>query len=315
MTCAIHQPQYYPWLGYFDKIAKVKSYLIMDDVQFVPRSLECRNNFIDAKGLPRILTVSVEKKDVREKKIRDVKVFDCAKWQKQHLGFLETAFRYSKYRGEVMDAIHPIFEKDYVFLQDVLMDTIFAIMRMLDINVPVSLQSELEYPKTDPALDGHARRGQDVLNLCLGMGASRYITGTGGSLQFLNPQSFKNAHIELLIQNYTCPRYAQAHTEAFIPNISALDAFFSCGIENTKRLFHENIAPDFPYDEYMRMHPLLKQAPPRKLNRIHPLYGMARRVCLNTSPQKCHILFLRSRIHFLFFYSVSRSAGAMGWQS
>ena len=34
MICAIHQPNFSPWLGYFDKIKRCDKFVVLDDVQY-----------------------------------------------------------------------------------------------------------------------------------------------------------------------------------------------------------------------------------------------------------------------------------------
>ena len=34
MTVSIHQPNYLPWIGYFNKIVRSDTFVIFDDVQF-----------------------------------------------------------------------------------------------------------------------------------------------------------------------------------------------------------------------------------------------------------------------------------------
>ena len=37
-TCAIVQPHYLPWIGYFDLIKKVDTFVFLDDVKYVKGS-------------------------------------------------------------------------------------------------------------------------------------------------------------------------------------------------------------------------------------------------------------------------------------
>ena len=136
------------------------------------------------------------------------------------------------------------------------MDTIMVTMQALGIQTEIVLQSELGFVPTSrtEAVSPELRRSADVLNMCMAMGATDYITGTGGSLGFLQPNDFEKQGITLYIQNYACPEYRQLHAEEFIPNISALDLLFSCGIEKARELFRANLRADYPYKEGIRLY-------------------------------------------------------------
>ena len=50
MIVAIHQPQYLPWLGYFDKIDKADIFVLLDDVQYKKNEWQNRNKILTATG-------------------------------------------------------------------------------------------------------------------------------------------------------------------------------------------------------------------------------------------------------------------------
>ena len=41
MVTAIHQPHYFPWLGYLDKMAKAGQFIILDEVQLTGTKIRC----------------------------------------------------------------------------------------------------------------------------------------------------------------------------------------------------------------------------------------------------------------------------------
>ena len=50
MIIAVHQPQYMPWLGYFDKIAAADHFVLLDTVQFKKNEWQNRNQIKTAQG-------------------------------------------------------------------------------------------------------------------------------------------------------------------------------------------------------------------------------------------------------------------------
>ncbi|MBU4273943.1 MAG: WbqC family protein [Planctomycetes bacterium] len=61
MRIAIHQPNFFPWLGYFHRVSRVERWVFFDHVQ-VPRgkSWVSRNRILLA-GTPAWLTIPIEK--------------------------------------------------------------------------------------------------------------------------------------------------------------------------------------------------------------------------------------------------------------
>lgn len=247
MKVAIHQPHYFPWLGYFDKIAKVDRFVIMDEVQFVPRSYMSRNSFLNNNGEVVYQSLIVSKVGYREKALRQIEVMDCATWQNKQRVFFDNNYGRFPYYNQVMKELEHIFEKEYVYLLDVQLDTIRALCCMLNISTELVLQSSLtiehgiDAKSTLTEEEKQHRRCLDVIHICEAAGATQYITGCGKSLEFVDPKMFEQHQIQLALQEYQCPIYPQKYTAEFVPNISALDMLLNCGIEESRRIFWENV--------------------------------------------------------------------------
>ncbi|QTA79487.1 WbqC-like domain-containing protein [Desulfonema limicola] len=102
MTAAVHQPQYLPWLGYFDKMDKADVFCYLDNVQFKKNEWQNRNRIKTSKGWQWI-TMPVCYRFPQ--KINEVEINNNVKWQRKHLQALIT--NYSK---------SPFFEKFLPFL-------------------------------------------------------------------------------------------------------------------------------------------------------------------------------------------------------
>ena len=87
-TVAMHQPHYFPWLGYLDKMAKADEFVVLDEVQFEDGSPMSRNRFLQVDGEAKLLSLSVEKKGYLEKPTRDVRLSNWPKTRKKHRGFI-----------------------------------------------------------------------------------------------------------------------------------------------------------------------------------------------------------------------------------
>ena len=96
MIVSVHQPQYIPWLGYFDKIARSDAFVFLDNVQYKPREFQNRNK-IRAKDGWLWLSVPVISKGRGRQVISDVRIDNEFDWPKEHLMSLRTCYGRAKY--------------------------------------------------------------------------------------------------------------------------------------------------------------------------------------------------------------------------
>ena len=89
MRVSIHQPNYIPWIGYFEKIFLSDTFVFFDNVQMpMNKSLVSRNKIL-FQSKPMWLTIPTEKGGI--KPIKEVKISDT-KWKKKHLNTLYHAY-------------------------------------------------------------------------------------------------------------------------------------------------------------------------------------------------------------------------------
>lgn len=245
MKVAIHQPHYFPWLGYFDKIAKVERFVLMDQVQYVPRTYMSRNTFLNRSGEQVYLSVPVQKAGYREKELKDIMLLNDD-WKGKHMAFFSEHYKRFPFFREIMDFIEPFMEKDYSSIYEVDKASILSVCKMLNITTEFIDQSAYQIPAQPHSPDDdeetkRRRRCMDVVRICQAAEATKYITGAGKSLEFVSKEIFAENHIEFAVQQYTCPVYPQSNTTEFVPNITALDFLFNCGIEESRRIFWANV--------------------------------------------------------------------------
>lgn len=233
MKVAIHQPHYFPWMGYFDKMAKVDKFIIMDDVQLEDSSVMVRNKFLENTGVEKLLSLNVDKKGYLEKKCREINLKDWQKVRKKHSKFLYYNYKNAPYFNEIWEKISCIFEKNYELLIELQMDIIMIFIELLNIKTEIVFQSSLKY-------DIETKKNDLVLELCQKIEADIYLSGNGAK-KYMDDSTFLKNNIKVIYQKFTYPEYKQFSSLEFIPNLSILDMFFNLGIIESNKVFWENV--------------------------------------------------------------------------
>lgn len=211
MRVTIHQPDFLPWLGFFDRYSRSDLYIVLDDVQFIRRGWHHRDK-IKTSGGSRWLTVPVLKKGNYHQYIKDVKIDYSVDWTRQHLNTLKNNYGKSPNFAILIENVASIYDKKYPFLIDLNLNLISFVAELLAIDTPIRLSSDFHVTSS---------ASERLLELVLAAGGSHYITGTG-SRSYLDEKLFKSNNIDVIWQNYNHPVYYQ-HYGNFVPNLSVID--------------------------------------------------------------------------------------------
>ena len=224
MIVSVHQPQYIPWIGYFDKIDKSDIFVFLDDVQYKKREWQNRNRIKTPDGL-QWLTVPVKHND--NDPINRVLIQNESSYINDHILGIELNYKKAKYFNEYKNIIFDAVLKKHEKLSDLNISLIEVIIRILGIEKNVILSSSLniETMKTDRIID-----------ICKALDADVYLSGEGAR-DYLQPEKFSANNIRLTYQRFSHPVYAQLFGE-FLPFASIIDMIFNMGAD-TLRLIRE----------------------------------------------------------------------------
>lgn len=211
MILAIHQPQYIPWLGYFDKIRKSDCFVFLEQSQYKPREFQNRNKIRTDSWM--WLTVPVISGLNR---ICDVKIDNRTDWRRKHLKSLKVWYGKAGFFKDYFPFFEEVYGNNWEKLVDLNIHIIKYLLKVFKIETPL-------YSDINTDLQGSER----IIEICKRFKADTYLSGIGGRY-YLEEEKFAKGGIKLEYQDFTHPVYHQ-RKDPFIPYMSALDLLFEDG--------------------------------------------------------------------------------------
>ena len=225
-TIVIHQPDFMPYLGFFDRLLHADTYVVLETAQYVngtSRSWMNRDKIKTEKG-EQWITVCV-KKAPRETQIKDILLLDDGRWQKNNLGLLHQNYRKAQYYREIMPYVEKLYHGSYVYFWEFSFASIKMLIELFGIEIEIIFSSDL---------DPQGKNNDMIVDIMKKLGASIYLSGTGAA-DYYDPSVYEKAGIEVIWQKFTHPVYPQQFG-GFIPYLSSIDLLFNCGIEKSRRI-------------------------------------------------------------------------------
>jgi hypothetical protein len=221
MKIAISQPTYLPWLGYFDLIDQVDTFVLLDNVQFEKQSWQHRNRIKTPAGL-QWLTVPVLFRGRFGQLINEVEIRDI-EFSRNHLRAIELNYRrapfFDKYFQDLSIRMRTT-SSCATLIADLDIRLIEWFMDVLGIQTRLLLSSRLEQP---------GRRTELLANICESLGAKQYLSPLGSSAYLLQEiHVLLEKDLDVAFQHYEHPQYRQLFPP-FCPYASILDLIFNEG--------------------------------------------------------------------------------------
>lgn len=227
-----HQPNFLPYLGFFDKMKQSDIFVIRDEVLFVKKEYHNRNqiriNSHDNIKSPKSKWLSVPVKDPDDY-IMHVKIDKNSQqknklWNKSFLNEIKSSYAGAPYFTIFFPELQKIFNNSDDKLLELNMKIISFIKSAFKIKTQIILASQLNLK---PEHYEKSNTSEDIAKICEKFNADTYLSGSGGKT-YLNLEPFQKRSIKVEFQDYKHPIYEQ-HLPGFLPYMASIDALFCTG--------------------------------------------------------------------------------------
>jgi len=230
MICAIMQPTYLPWCGYFDLIDRVDKFVFLDDVKLEKSDWHVRNRIKSASG-ETMLTIDVSLPNGRmNTMINQAQLNMKAPWQKKHLKSIYSNYKKTKYFDHVYPFLESLINTHHDHLSDFTISIIEAICLKIGIQTQFIKSSDMG------GLEGV--KDERLVSICNKLTVKNYLSPVGSAV-YLNQNTSGGAlvkqNINLYYHQFEHPTYEQLFGE-FKSHLCIIDMLFNCGFDNTLSL-------------------------------------------------------------------------------
>lgn len=186
MIIGIHQPNFLPWNGFFQKLSDSDIFVILDDVQFSKGSYTNRVKILRKDNSWFWLTMPIENKNCQLIKNIRIKNFELCK--KKIIASIKNNC------SKLPESFYEIFDKNYQNLIDFNMAAIEKIIEIQQIKKPKIIFS------SDLNLTGS--KSELILNIVKELKGTKYIAG-GKTNKYLDLEEFEKNNIQVEFIDYS----------------------------------------------------------------------------------------------------------------
>ena len=227
MIVSIHQPNFFPWMGYFDKINRSDKFIFLtSSLRSKSDKYLTRTKIINNNSKPQYLSAPL---GIKQIPINQLIMPADHQWKTKLLNIIKESYRDSNHFDEAYNDIKEHLLCEYEYFSDYSINIIKFYIFRLNINTKL-------YIDTDFGQDFGVSNQRNIA-LCKKVGGDIYLSGSGAKA-YNDNKLYRDNSLDLIYQDYIAPTYLQISDE-FIPGLSIMDVIFNCGYTATEKLLKQ----------------------------------------------------------------------------
>jgi hypothetical protein len=212
---AIHQPNFFPWLGFFDKARRADVFVLLDGVAYSRGSWSNRVR-INVRGAPHWIGCNVRRMPLGTL-ISEIHIDESSPWRVKLLKTLDANYRRAHNYDCAMCILEPLIRNPEANLAAFNTQCIRTLAGHLGVTPKFVLHSELETSSSGTRL---------LVEITKAIGADTYLAG-GGASGYQEDELFEASGLKLIQQKFVPATYGVP--DRFIPGLSVIDYLMQDG--------------------------------------------------------------------------------------
>jgi WbqC-like protein family len=218
---AMHQPNFFPWLGYFDKLARSDVFVLLDHVQY-PKTGGVWSNRVKLllAGEARWATAPIVRSVHGVRRYDDVEFLPGQPWREKLVKSLAANYARASHYSSCMAWLEPLI--------------LNAEQRLVHYNahairtIAEQIGARTDHIRWSSSLEVDGQATDMLIALTQAVGGDSYLCG-GGAEGYQDDAAFAASEVALRYQHYMHPTYPQGKSQSFVAGLSVIDALMHLG--------------------------------------------------------------------------------------
>lgn len=232
MKIAIMQPYIFPYIGYFQLLNIVDTFIFYDDVAFIKQGWINRNRIL-LNGKDYLFTIPIEKQSSYAL-IKNTHISNSlyANWRRKFLLTLEQSYKKAPYFNDVYKLVEDVLNSNSTSISELAQSSILNVIKYLGITKKIQISSEDYFESKGLSKE------ERLISICKKCNAKEYINPIGGQ-NLYKAESFLINNIDLLFIKSNPIEYKQFSNDNFISWLSIIDILMFNSSNEIKKILNQ----------------------------------------------------------------------------